>query len=317
MCQALLPSMMVRHCSKHFPVWCHLDTRCLLPWSLPLLFLDFIPILFSIFLLFLPLPVFLPYSFLPASSLAPLALSFTFPLSLQVDVAKLNAADFGDAQSRHRIVLKGALPGVKLPGCPPPTHIMRPGSTASKLTLHDGTRCIPPPPHAPSAAHNTLQDLLLDLPLDAAQLNAGGFPASKHLRKYSNARHLCSPTIQALRSATSAHITLHVAKRISTLGHAKVSKTFHPQVHRPSWTQPAKCVTCTPHFNGRSGGDVHPMRDRYFTARELLRIQGMKDSFEVRGTLRDIYMQIGNLVPGGLGLAIAKQFKASVTTPVP
>lgn len=103
-----------------------------------------------------------------------------------------------------------------------------------------------------------------------------------------------------------------MSKTVTESGHGKLSKAFHPKVNRASWPRPAKCVTCTPHLDERSGGNLHPLTDRYFTARELLRIQGLRDSFQVRGSLSDVDMQICNLVPGGLGLALAKLFRACV-----
>ncbi|NJR41267.1 MAG: DNA cytosine methyltransferase [Akkermansiaceae bacterium] len=57
---------------------------------------------------------------------------------------------------------------------------------------------------------------------------------------------------------------------------------------------------------------MHPLANRYFTARENLRIQGMPDCFCVIGTIGEVYKQIGNLVPGRLGAALASMFRKTV-----
>ena len=51
---------------------------------------------------------------------------------------------------------------------------------------------------------------------------------------------------------------------------------------------------------------VHPVEDRPLSIEEYARIQMFPDSWRFAGTLADIYKQIGNAVPTGLGCAAAK-----------
>ncbi len=96
--------------------------------------------------------------------------------------------------------------------------------------------------------------------------------------------------------------------------HKKESgKTFRSVYGRMKWNEVAPTMTtyCTGLGNGRFG---HPEQDRAITLREAALIQSFPKSykfFDPKGTFSSptIARQIGNAVPVGLGVAIAKSIK--------
>jgi DNA (cytosine-5)-methyltransferase 1 len=75
------------------------------------------------------------------------------------------------------------------------------------------------------------------------------------------------------------------------------------------WDNPSKTIKAGVH--GCPGGEntlrLNSGRVRYFTVRELARIQGFPDSYQFLGTRNQCVKQIGNAVPVGLGSAVIKQ----------
>lgn len=99
--------------------------------------------------------------------------------------------------------------------------------------------------------------------------------------------------------------------------HKKESgKTFRSVYGRMKWNEVAPTMTtyCTGLGNGRFG---HPEQDRAITLREAALIQSFPKSykfFDPKGTFSSptIARQIGNAVPVGLGVAIAKSIKKHI-----
>lgn len=59
----------------------------------------------------------------------------------------------------------------------------------------------------------------------------------------------------------------------------------------------------------KSGRYIHPEFNRIITVREAARIQSFSDKFEFSGTVRQMYMQIGNAVPVMMAKAIGEVIK--------
>lgn len=95
---------------------------------------------------------------------------------------KLNALEYGEAQSRRRIIIQAALPWVPLPGCPPASHHSPQGSP--QLSLHDGSRCSPQSQLPPTQECNTIKKVLEDLPHAATIEDAGNQVDAEHTVKY-------------------------------------------------------------------------------------------------------------------------------------
>lgn len=62
----------------------------------------------------------------------------------------------------------------------------------------------------------------------------------------------------------------------------------------------------------KSGRYIHPEYNRLITVREAARIQSFSDKFEFSGTVRQMFMQIGNAVPVNMAKAIGETIKGEL-----
>ena len=81
-----------------------------------------------------------------------------------------------------------------------------------------------------------------------------------------------------------------------------------------SWDEPAKTLKAG--FHGIPGGENMLRHDngkaRYFTIREMARLQGFPDDFIFAGPWSNQIRQIGNAVPVGLGSTIIRSVARSI-----
>lgn len=75
-------------------------------------------------------------------------------------------------------------------------------------------------------------------------------------------------------------------------------------LRRLSWDKPSCTLVTTP--NMPATDICHPELNRPLSVQEYKRIQQFPDDYEVCGSTKDKYKQIGNAVPVGLGVAIGK-----------
>ena len=80
----------------------------------------------------------------------------------------------------------------------------------------------------------------------------------------------------------------------------KMSKKYNFSRQRLKANEPSKTVTTQSMF-------IHPIYDRFLTARELARLQSFPDDFAFTGSKTAMVKQIGNAVPPLLAYSIAKQ----------
>lgn len=73
---------------------------------------------------------------------------------------------------------------------------------------------------------------------------------------------------------------------------------------RIAWNQPSPTLVTSPTMPATDL--MHPEEDRALSVEEYARIQMFPDQWKFAGKLADVYKQIGNAVPTGLGYAIAK-----------
>jgi DNA (cytosine-5)-methyltransferase 1 len=78
---------------------------------------------------------------------------------------------------------------------------------------------------------------------------------------------------------------------------------------RLDWERPTPALTTEP--TSKATMLCHPDELRPLTVREYARIQQFPDSWEIVGSVRQRYIQLGNAVPVGLGRAIGKELKAA------
>jgi len=73
---------------------------------------------------------------------------------------------------------------------------------------------------------------------------------------------------------------------------------------RLSWNEPSLTLTCAP--AQKQTERCHPSENRPLTTREYARIQTFPDNWEFKGSVTQIYKQIGNAVPVNLASAIGR-----------
>jgi DNA (cytosine-5)-methyltransferase 1 len=79
---------------------------------------------------------------------------------------------------------------------------------------------------------------------------------------------------------------------------------------RISWDEP--CLTLTTSPAQKQTERCHPEETRPFTTREYARIQTFPDDWEFRGSIGQVYRQIGNAVPVNLAYAVAQELVKSL-----
>ena len=188
-------------------------------------------------------------------------------LGYAMNFAVLDAADFGAAQRRHRLVMFGAREGPPV-ACPPPTH---------------GPRALS------GAPWRTLRETIFDL-----RENPG--PHSEYTPDMAKYFELVPPggnwrdlpkNIQeeALGSAAYA---------------AGGGKTGF--FRRLAWDAPSP--TITGRSNRKASAVCHPDVVRPLSVSESARLQGFPDDWSLVGSMSSRYMQVGNAVPVELGAAV-------------
>lgn len=194
----------------------------------------------------------------------------------------LDAADFGVAQRRHRVVFVGFRSDVKAGwSFPPATHskealawAQRPGGEywdRHRIPRKQQHLALSQPSHAPSELPwATVRDALVGLP----------DPRSKASEEWLN--HRFQPGARSYPGHTGSPIDL-----------------------------PAKALKAGVH--GVPGGE-NMLREpdgsvRYFSIREAARLQAFPDDWELHGSWSEAMRQIGNAVPTTLGQVIATSVK--------
>ncbi len=199
-----------------------------------------------------------------------LILSELRALGYYVVFGVVNAADFGAAQRRMRLIFLGSRDGedVRLPR---PTHAEHPaGGLAPWATLRDALDGLNDPEPAFAALSPNVIKLMKSVP-------PGG-----------NWRHLSA---EVQRRA--------MGKAADSWGGR--SGFFR----RLAWDAPTPALTTNP--VSRATMSVHPELDRPLTVGEYARVQGFPDDWSFEGGVRDQYVQIGNAVPLAVSEAIGRE----------
>lgn len=110
-----------------------------------------------------------------------------------------------------------------------------------------------------------------------------------------------------MRDDAAKEVSLHSGKVMGDTDESAGAKRMRAEDYVP-----APCVSCAPHWNSFSGGDVHPTEDRYFTVREYMRLQSFPDVFKLYGSLSEMYKLVGNAVPALLAYRVGLACKAAL-----
>ena len=203
----------------------------------------------------------------------------------------LNAADYGAAQVRKRVILIGHHRDLEFPGFPE--------------TSHDQQHW------------RTLKDVLSGLPETVSQLHL-----PDHWYAFRGKR------LPGIFRTDELHVTRHFEElSLKRFAHIKPGgNRFQLPDHltpdcwrkhtsgsgdvmgRLWWDRP--CVTIrTEFFKPEKGRYLHPTEPRALTHQEAALIQGFRDSYKWVGSKTSIARQIGNAVPIPLGKAIGKRLE--------
>lgn len=208
----------------------------------------------------------------------------------RIHLRKVNAANFGVAQHRKRVIAIGAL-GID-PFFPETTHTAfgAPGAGLAgatlplTATLRDAIGDLPP--YACSAASALIDDHY------AVAAEGGDLERAKLLQP---GQRMCD-----LPAALQHESYTRRANRRVKDGTPSEQRGGAPAgVRRLRWDEPCKAIT-----SGARHEFLHPDEHRSLSLRECARIQSFPDTFKFTGTAVERSLQIGNAVPPKLGSAI-------------
>lgn len=214
------------------------------------------------------------------------------PLSnYEISPHTLNAADFGAAQARKRVVVLGRHKDLPDPGEPERTHV---GAHVTVREIFERIRPEVTEKHLPEGRFVILED---------GTALRGEFKTTElHLtRDYMNLSLKRFSVIPEGGNRFDLPDDLKApCWKKHTTGSGDVMGRLH--LDRPSVT------IRTEFFKPEKGRYIHPTENRAITHYEAAKLQGFPDDFKWVGSKTAIARQIGNAVPIPLGAAIGKLF---------
>ncbi|BEJ16276.1 hypothetical protein CspHIS471_0508810 [Cutaneotrichosporon sp. HIS471] len=250
-------------------------------------------------------------------------------LGYQVRLGKLNSRDYGSPQDRHRIFVLAVRPGLPLPSWPTPTHANPKPKTLS-FTAGDETVVLGSTASGPRRAV-TARDAIGDMPnvangipfdydyLEALVLPNGGVGVL-------NGAPYRRPPMTSYQKAARGrqvgvrdHFTQYPPRFVLDLvRHA-------PRADEPR-AGPGAELRCDPHgavptiqrnpFPGRKSTlTIHWNSHRVLSVAERRRVQGLPDSYVLRGSIKDKDTMLGNMVDVHVAKALAAHIKREVFAP--
>jgi DNA (cytosine-5)-methyltransferase 1 len=211
-----------------------------------------------------------------------------------VIVHGINAADYGAPQKRHRAIILGVRSDIAdRVTAPAPTHSQEALVWSQRVDKtywerHEiSTRARPPISEADAAILKRLRTL--DAP-----------PREKPWTTVRDAiGDLPKPFVSSAPERSVSHHELHPGARVYERHTGSI------------WDEPAKALKAGDH--GVPGGEnviVERKGDvRYFTIREMARLQGLPDDFEIDGSWKNPIKQLGNAVPVHVGRRFGRALK--------
>ncbi|BEJ08800.1 hypothetical protein CcaverHIS641_0508940 [Cutaneotrichosporon cavernicola] len=247
-------------------------------------------------------------------------------LGYQVRLGKLNSRDYGSPQDRHRIFVLAVRPGLPLPSWPTPTHANPKPKTLS-FTAGDETVVLGSTASGPRRAV-TARDAIGGMPnvangtpfnydyLEALVLPNGGVGVP-------NGAPYRRPPMTSYQKAARGrqvgvrdHFTPYPSPFVLDLvRHA-------PRADEPR-AGPGAELRCDPHgavptiqsnpFPGRKSTlTIHWNAHRVLSVAERRRVQGLPDSYILRGSIKDKDTMLGNMVDVHVAKAFAAHIKREV-----
>lgn len=217
------------------------------------------------------------------------------PFAYHVTVVQVNAADFGAAQKRHRVIVAGIR-----------------SDLADKLT--------PPEPT------HSRERLLWDQWVTGEYWRRHGLPAPSDAQ-IPSIDQATVRAVRALRSPPAGKPWVTTRDALAGLGeptgkanHAlQEGARVYPGHTGSPLDQPAKALKAGDH--GVPGGENMMVRDdgsvRYFTIREAARLQGLPDTYHFPRSWSESMRQLGNAVPAQLAEAMGDWIRETLVSTSP
>ncbi|MCD1144248.1 DNA cytosine methyltransferase [Kocuria sp. LUK] len=208
----------------------------------------------------------------------------------------LNAAQYGAAQVRKRVIVIGHHRSVPAPGFPEPTH----PTVDSWVSLREVIGNLNPVVTSlrPENRRTVFGDTRFDGPFRADEL---------HLtRRYQD---ISLARFHAIPQGGSRKDLPEDLKMECWRKHTKGSMDV---MGRLRWDRPSVTVR-TEFTKPEKGRYLHPEQPRAITIHEGSRIQGFPDDYKFVGSLTQITKQIGNAVPIPLGRALGQHIAARIS----
>ena len=199
----------------------------------------------------------------------------------------LNAADYGAAQIRKRVIVIGHRREIPFPGFPEPTH-PGPGRWApldSALSSVGPLRALPPGREKRSGGKSFAG------PYRAHELHVTRYYAENSLRRFA-----------AIPPGGNRFDLPEELQCEAWKTHRTGSKDV---MGRLSWDRPSVTIR-TEFVKPEKGRYLHPTENRAITPYEGALIQGFPDDYQFLGPMTEIVKQIGNAVPIPLGKAVGR-----------
>lgn len=204
----------------------------------------------------------------------------------------LNAADYGAAQLRKRVVVIGHHRDLPDPGAPPKTHEGR------HLTLRQVLKGVPP----------HVDEDCTSLPERSTGPLRGTMPGPYSSWELHVTRHYTEKSRDRIRCIPQGGNRTDIPWDMLPPCWRRHQSGSFDVMGRLRWDRPAVTIR-TEFFKPEKGRYLHPDEDRALTHYEAARIQGFPDDFRWYGSKVAIARQIGNAVPVPLAKAIGRHLE--------
>lgn len=215
----------------------------------------------------------------------------------------LNAADYGAAQVRKRVILIGHHRDLPFPGFPLPTHAkVEDDEHAEWLTLGkvlDGLR-------------RAVTDI--DLPRREIEVDGAFFPGAFKTSELHLTRHYEQLSIDRFRCIPAYGNRFDIPEKLLSECWKKHASGSGDVMGRLNFRKPSVTIR-TEFFKPEKGRYLHPTEHRALTHHEAARIQGFSDDYKWVGSKVAIARQIGNAVPIPLAQALGAHLLAAYPAP--
>ncbi|WP_082960586.1 DNA cytosine methyltransferase [Mycobacterium sp. E1214] len=208
--------------------------------------------------------------------------------------AVLNAADFGAAQLRKRVILIGNHRDLPFPGFPAPTH-----PSDMRLNVKDVFGGL-----AESVTNK-------NLPSRSTEYWDREFPGTFTTTDLHVTRQYEIRSLERFAQIPPGGNRFDIPNHLLPPCWKKHRTGSGDVMGRLRWDEPSVTIR-TEFFKPEKGRYLHPTEHRALTHHEAARIQGFRDNYRWVGSKISIARQIGNAVPIPLGTAIARQLLESL-----